>query len=374
MKHSLVCLGLLVAAAPAQETHIVGPGGQFSEIDPAIDAAQPGDIILVRARSYDNFTVDKPVRLLGDPGATIAGPGFHALGPAFTVRDIPAGEVAIIRGLDMPTSGGLVASSATVINCAGLVHLENMLMSDSSSFRATDCAQVTVHECALGYATVDNSVVAFTDSSALGILGLAEGAPALDILSGRVVIAGGSYTGGAGFFGSGGPAIRVQGGRLVLTGDAGTAVAAGTGLTPTPTAAIDVLAGELILDPTPTLTPAAGGPPVRTAAGATFIQRVVPALDVAVAGRTMTTSVRAASSSLAVVIASPIAPPLPLPGMDLWLSFSHIVIAQGTIPPTGLRVDSISLPTLSAGTTSPVQAVVLGAGLSLSNPVMTRWD
>ena len=51
MPRAMLCtliIGLLVSSAIAKTWYVGGSGADFSEIQPAIDAAQDGDLILVR--------------------------------------------------------------------------------------------------------------------------------------------------------------------------------------------------------------------------------------------------------------------------------------------------------------------------------------
>lgn len=92
----VVLFGLCVGALRA-DTLVVdadgGPDADFLTIQAAVDAAAPGDVLLVRPALYDGFVLDKPLRVLGVPEAMGAGVGV--LG-TIEVRDIPAGQVAAL--------------------------------------------------------------------------------------------------------------------------------------------------------------------------------------------------------------------------------------------------------------------------------------
>ncbi len=82
---SLATAGVLVVAPS---------GGQYAQIQPAVDAASPGDVILVRSGTHSPVTVvAKSLTISADTGAvvTIAG--------TTTVRDLAAGQVVVLSGL-----------------------------------------------------------------------------------------------------------------------------------------------------------------------------------------------------------------------------------------------------------------------------------
>ena len=106
-------LAAAVPVLPAQRTWTVGPGGQFSDIQPAIDAASPGDIIRVRPGLYGGFNTSKGVALLGDPGARISSLALPS------VNALPAGSQFVVAGFIFESRGGLVLPS--VSRCAGRV-------------------------------------------------------------------------------------------------------------------------------------------------------------------------------------------------------------------------------------------------------------
>ncbi len=67
----IVCAALAVPASAATLT--VGAGGQFKTIQQAVDAANPGDTVLVALGTYaENVVVNKPVTVTGN--ATVQGP------------------------------------------------------------------------------------------------------------------------------------------------------------------------------------------------------------------------------------------------------------------------------------------------------------
>lgn len=97
---------LAAASIPArgQSTWTVdddgGPGVQFTAIQPAVDAAQDGDVVLVAAGVYAPFVMaGKALSVVGaGVGLTIVG-GWSA--PPTEVRDLPQGSVATLARLTL---------------------------------------------------------------------------------------------------------------------------------------------------------------------------------------------------------------------------------------------------------------------------------
>ncbi|WP_222564274.1 nitrous oxide reductase family maturation protein NosD [Novilysobacter antarcticus] len=99
--HALACAAIavgflaLVPAAYAAELR-VQPG---TSLQPVIEAATPGDTIVLAAGRYDGpLLVDRTLSLVGEPGAVIAGPGTGS------VVTVTAPEVQI-RGIEITGSG-----------------------------------------------------------------------------------------------------------------------------------------------------------------------------------------------------------------------------------------------------------------------------
>ncbi|MFO0981543.1 MAG: hypothetical protein U1E76_07280 [Planctomycetota bacterium] len=101
----ILLLALLAAARPAfAKTWIVAKdgSGDFTQVQPAIDAAQPGDVIVVREGTYGRIMVTKGVAIVGvGIGRTIiqqpGGDGHDALG----VTAVPKVQRTIVANLTL---------------------------------------------------------------------------------------------------------------------------------------------------------------------------------------------------------------------------------------------------------------------------------
>jgi hypothetical protein len=93
---------LPLRAAGATDVWVVdqGGGGDFTAIQPAVDAAADGDTVLVRAGSYAGFAVNsKGVAVVADVGALVELQG------SVQIVNLPIGSVAHLAGLSVLASG-----------------------------------------------------------------------------------------------------------------------------------------------------------------------------------------------------------------------------------------------------------------------------
>ena len=182
----LSSLTILVAvqAIPAQTTWIVdaanGPGTNFTNIPPAIAAAQSGDKIVVRSGTYSGGTIDKGIWLLAEPGATVVLDNFSFTGATtLAVSGVPAGQTVVLSGLRAPGfSLGIPDPFLRINNCAGRVHVAECTIDLSrfafttrpDSIRVTNSVHVTIHDTTIaGTMRVNGSNVVLSDSSVVGL-------------------------------------------------------------------------------------------------------------------------------------------------------------------------------------------------------------
>lgn len=231
---SLLSCGL-AGSALAQPVLVVdaagGPSSQFRDLPPAIAAAPTGAILDVRPGSYSAFVLDKPLRIIGQPGAHVGG-GL----PAVTIRGVPAGSTAVVSGL-------VVSAQVEVRGNQGLVLLEELspevpLFPGIPRFELLieDSAQVSVHyrqpiSTPWSSITARNSGLLLHRVQATGVAagGAAQcgsfffGIPGLTIDGGQAAVVGGVFVGGSssclGTFGQ--PGVQVINARLPLFGTQG---------------------------------------------------------------------------------------------------------------------------------------------------------
>jgi hypothetical protein len=184
---------LALLAAPARADVIVvdqanGPGTDYTWLQTAIDAAAPGDTLLVRSGDYDGIAiVGKGLTVVADDGAVVnCGPDFNSFS---AIRDVPAGQTVTVRGLSFdcywPISSQQVFVGTTLMvrDCEGTVWLEDCtVLSGGPSLQLWNSADVTVAGCTLeGFST-----------------GFRPGHPACGVLGSTAAIVGSTLLGGVG--------------------------------------------------------------------------------------------------------------------------------------------------------------------------------
>ncbi|MEM7200562.1 MAG: hypothetical protein AAF628_09875 [Planctomycetota bacterium] len=218
-------LSLLVVTAasalPAQTVWTVDDdgGADFTLIQPAVDAASSGDVILVRAGIYNEFTLaGKGVAILADQDADVF---VFAMAGSIktTVRDIPAGEQAVLRGLVFQPPLDIDEEMLVIEDNAGVVWLEEVRV-------------LSIQPFPFFYFLGQNSNVAITNSERVVLVdsellgahggqqgqGLEAGSMALLATNSTVFAHGTRFVSGgtAVLGGPGRSAVDVRGGRLVL--------------------------------------------------------------------------------------------------------------------------------------------------------------
>jgi nitrous oxidase accessory protein len=109
---TLLTLALLPRSANAA-THQVGPRGRYGTIASALEAASPGDEVVVAAGVYhEHLVLDVPIKLQGEPGAILDGDGHD------TVVLVKSGP-SVVRGLTIRASGDSLLGEDAAIRVDG---------------------------------------------------------------------------------------------------------------------------------------------------------------------------------------------------------------------------------------------------------------
>ena len=120
---SAVLLLSLTLPAQAQAVIIVDAagGGDFTEIQPAVDAAPVGSLIRIRHGAYQGVTIRKGLRLIGDKPDLVNGTGVLIEGST-RVLDLPARQSFVGTDLFLLLSCA-EPRSCNFENCRGNIHL-----------------------------------------------------------------------------------------------------------------------------------------------------------------------------------------------------------------------------------------------------------
>ncbi|HEV8111170.1 MAG TPA: hypothetical protein VGR31_00190 [Planctomycetota bacterium] len=215
---------------------VVGGGGAYSDIQPAVDAARDGDAVLVRTGTYSGFTIpDKSLVVVADAGATVDVQG------SVRVDGLAAGHSVLVAGIVVhgPSSQPPASGAFTASHDAGVLRLEDCTILGANGVSTTPARAAVVLD-----ADADVGFVACTlqggagDRDAADPRDGASGESALSARSSSVAVYDCVFRGGsggdgglgggqvdAGDGGSGGVACRVEDGFVFLGGselDGGT--------------------------------------------------------------------------------------------------------------------------------------------------------
>jgi len=271
---STICTLLLVAPLGAQVLTVgpPGTGADFTDIQPAIDAAPGGATLILLPGSYAHFVLDKAVDVLG-PGPELATVAATAADTsAVSVRDLAAGATVVVAGFTAVGGAstceasffttGMCVPFIEVDGCLGRVILQELVAESTQTpgpsgppMRVTDSQDVHVYACQLEgeghsgstYPTVglevESSGLRLVDSSVRGGSGIHDAAPntgdvglllsasSLELVRSSVLGGdGGSSSALGGFSGSAAPglaAIFAEASTLRLLGGPGSLIQAG---------------------------------------------------------------------------------------------------------------------------------------------------
>ncbi len=164
---AVICSCLLSLAGMAQRTIIVDAagGGDFTDIQSAVDAAGPFDTIRILHGEYAGATITKSVRILGEPWTDEpVGPGLRvALDSPLAVVSLPAKDSVVISGLRSTAIAGshFYPTIIQATDCLGSVHVAYVQF---GSAEILTCEYVTIDRWTLGNLVLRDSRVSGTDS------------------------------------------------------------------------------------------------------------------------------------------------------------------------------------------------------------------
>lgn len=355
---SICLLSICVASIAAQRQLIVDAtgGGDFRSIAPAVAAAAAGDTIVVRAGEYREplLDIDKGIALVGEAGVTLL--GSTLIPPHLSVHDIPAHQTFRMRGFTAEWS----LSASYIIDaqrCPGLVSFQSMQgLTRHVSFTFGSCGQVELKN-------ITSSRLSIRDARIVAQGSVFEGDGGGPISgSGDLALVGCSVTVLPSVFFPSTPGIHFTGRTLTLTRSTVSAARNGTG----PASAI-VAEGVVRLDPTTTLVPWMGAPPIG--GSATVDTGEVASLRGDSSGSELTVDLHGVQSSDFVVLLSLPAPALPTFAGDLWVSSAEHLVVQfgslGTNRSSAYRLEHGAVP---KGFVTTLQAVLFIDRLLLSTP------
>lgn len=369
---------VLGSTAVAQQTWVVapqaGPGVNFTSLPAAVQAAQSGDTLLVRAGTYSAFSTSKGIEILGDPGVRIAPTPSLSV----SVVNLPAGETFAIRNVTIACS--LICTSDLVVlhSNQGRLHFDDVRFSSTTNaaFRVNACAHLTMTRCsgnARGCLDVRASDVALVDCSFHGEMGvyLIGSPPAVHAMTSRVRIAGGTFRGGVGgLFGAiitAAPGLVCRSGVMTVAGSS-TVVEAGL---PIPSQggvpAVQAFSGGAIeLEPAVQLIPKNGGAPF---AGNVNVRRI-PSVVGSSSASAVPLTVHAPQGHLFGLYAGFPAGPTTGAIGELWLDESTaVVLVSGVVGPTEQFGFTLNVPGTFDGLPLTFQAVTFDLNaLGVSTP------
>ncbi len=156
---AVICSCLLSLAGMAQRTIIVDAagGGDFTDIQPAVDAAKRGDTIRIEWGIYSGATITKSLKLLGVPPDHDEDFQEVIVQGEILVKDLGPGEAFVAADLGVQDFkagfGGPSIGNFRFEDCQGSIYMSFL----GGDVTLNNCAYVAMHRC-------DSGVWRFTDA------------------------------------------------------------------------------------------------------------------------------------------------------------------------------------------------------------------
>lgn len=364
-----------VGGAFAQQTLVVDPqSGPYYSLELALDAASPGDTLLVAPGTYGSVQVTIGVDI-------VFAPGFVEM-LAFSIGNLPAGQTVTVTGMHPQT----FAPHIELFNNAGRVHLEDMSAPNGMSI--SNCVQVSLRDvdvsgiggtayAQLACLRIDGSEALLTGCSVatgtvfLPVYGVSATNSTLtfvdtDVTGGDVML---SLSQSAG--------IDLIVSDATVAGDVGAVIAAGAATMPAPAIRLDA-GSTLRIDPNLSLVPNGASAAITGGGAVTIADVAVQRADYGTPPALFLDTHADQGAWGAVFVDFPSAPvsvPV-LSGARLWLGASAQAITPLVPFSNGELSWAIVVNPLPPGTTLAFQAVVLeqSGALSLTTPAVLTFD
>lgn len=343
----LAVLAALLGPVAAQHTWVVDPAGNgaFVDLQTAINAAAPGDTLLVRAGSYGTVVVDRSLQLLGDGARPVVSSLTCWPGITLVAASIDLGYVTLASCTAAFDHVGafqvrLTGTAAVFVGCR---------------FDNSTSANGTTSLAAGSHAVFDNCLLVGSPGSVIQTLSCTPvpGAAALTIDGSSVAELADTTCAGAGprtflcLNSPGTSGIQVDGGGVVR---------ARSGVVQSGGAAVPAVSGGgTVLHDGTQFVPSFAG----TAA---FVPKTTG--QAAGPGGTLTATLAGNAAQAAALVASlGVRAPAPLPSGDAWIDpVAFVVLRIGVLDATGALQVGIPLPaTLPRGLHLTAQGAVVAA-------------
>ncbi len=355
LRQSLSIFALAIGATAALPAQTIVTGGG-TNLQTAVQAAAPGDVLIVRAGSYNAVSIQRGITVLCDSGVQLFGIPTTASPATLEFTNIPADETAVWSGGRLTVSI-IERGTLRITQCPGQVHLDG-LTARTVRIQAADRVTMTALDMPIGDTFSTRDVI--IEDSNVSMLRCTIQSGRASLFGAVVVTATRSN-------------LVLQDTRVVATPDPifnlkndavlldqGTLSVQGAGshlesFGPS-SASIRVVAGTVDLDPSATLVGSVVG---------TTTSRVLPFVDVtSVATGTVSTArtVGVPGTLAATLIGLP-GPRITRPYGELWTTFPPITLGIGLVPASGEVLVPYTLPAAALG----VALVFQGVGIDLSN-------